>query len=131
MTAKIKGLAIQVQALGVDTFNAMKGWNLGPIGAALHYFMNKDNANAGVNPSPMGEPDAKALIDSQAKATAEANASLGSGVIGVGASPQIAVMMEQKDILEQINSGIGQLVKQSIDTDFTKSLARKYTLPAR
>lgn len=131
MSAKIKGLSIQVQALGVDTFNSMKGWNLGPIGAALHYFLNKDNANAGVNLSPMGEPDAKALIDSQAKATAEANASLGSGVIGVGASPQIAVMMEQKDILEQINSGIGQLVKQSIDTDFTKSLARKYNLPAR
>jgi hypothetical protein len=58
-------------------------------------------------------------------------ASLGSGVIGVGASPQMVVLNEQKDLLEEINSGIGQLVKQSIDTDFTKSLARKYTLPAR
>ena len=77
------------------------------------------------NAAALPSPDAKALIDSQAKATAEANASLGAGVIGVGASPQIAVLMEQKDILEEINSGIGQLVKQSIDTDFTKSIHRK------
>lgn len=79
----------------------------------------------------LGAPDAKKLIESQAKANAEANASVGAGVIGVGASPQMVVLNEQKDLLQEINSGIGQLVKQSIDTDFTKSLARKYTLPTR
>jgi hypothetical protein len=79
----------------------------------------------------LGKPDAKALIESQAKATAEATSSLGSGVIGVGASPQIAAMMEQTDVLKEINSGIGQLVKQSTDTDFTKSLARKFNQPPR
>lgn len=58
-------------------------------------------------------------------------ASLGSGVIGVGASPQIAMQQEANDKLASIDSKLGELVKGTIDTDFTKSLGRKYQLPAR
>lgn len=58
-------------------------------------------------------------------------ASLGSGVIGVGASPQVALQQEANDKLDSIDSKLGQLVRGSIDTDFTKSLGRKYQLPAR
>lgn len=130
--AKLKGLAAQMQALSIDEFNATKGLSLGPLGAGLYQLLNRNAATSTTAAtSNLPAPDTQALIDSQAKATAAANASTGAGVIGVGASPQIAVMMEQKDILLEINSGIGQLVKQSIDTDFTKSLGRKYQLPAR
>ena len=101
-----------------------------PVGSGVNLSKIIAPADKGAT-NALPSPDAKALIDSQAKATAEANASLGAGVIGVGASPQIAVLMEQKDILEEINSGIGQLVKQSIDTDFTKSMHRKYVMPSR
>lgn len=130
-TAKIKGLAAQVQAAAIDLFNMTKGFSAGPLGAFLFKGLNQGQQTPAVPPSDIPAPDAKALINSQAKATAEATSSLGSGVIGVGASPQIAVMMEQTDVLKEINSGIGQLVKQSIDTDFTKSNARKFNLPSR
>jgi len=84
------------------------------------------DTGAGTDSGPATDPKKLALLGQSI-----GEASLGSGVIGVGASPQMVVLNEQKDLLEEINSGIGQLVKQSIDTDFTKSLARKYTLPAR
>ena len=58
-------------------------------------------------------------------------ASMGSGVIGVGASPQIAMQQEANTTLASIDSKLGDLVKQSIDTDFTKSNARKFNLPPR
>lgn len=58
-------------------------------------------------------------------------ASMGSGVIGVGASPQIALAQEANLTLASIDSKLGDLVKQSTDTDFTKSLARKFNQPPR
>lgn len=54
-----------------------------------------------------------------------AEASMGSGVIGVGASPQIAAIQESNTLLASIDSKMGDLVKGSIDTDFTKSMHRK------
>ena len=56
---------------------------------------------------------------------------MGSGVIGVGASPQIALAQEANLTLASIDSKLGDLVKQSTDTDFTKSLARKFNQPPR
>ena len=58
-------------------------------------------------------------------------ASMGSGVIGVGASPQVALQQEANTTLASIDSKLGDLVKQSTDTDFTKSLARKFNQPPR
>jgi hypothetical protein len=52
-------------------------------------------------------------------------ASMGSGVIGVGASPQVAAIQESNTLLASIDSKMGDLVKGSIDTDFTKSVRRK------
>ena len=73
--------------------------------------------------------NAQDLIKSVAKP--EASASMGSGVIGVGASPQIAAIQESNTLLASIDSKMGDLVKGSIDTDFTKSMQRKYAMPPR
>lgn len=53
---------------------------------------------------------------------------LGSGVIGVGASPQIALAMEANTTLSSIDSKLGELVNAGIDKDPTKPLGRKYPL---
>lgn len=124
-TAKVKGLAAQIQAAAVDLFNLTKGFSAGPLGALFFQGLNREPNAPAVSPSELPAPDAKALINSQAKATAEANASMGSGVIGVGASPQIAAIQESNTLLASIDSKMGDLVKGSIDTDFTKSMHRK------
>ena len=53
---------------------------------------------------------------------------LGSGVIGVGASPQIALAMEANTKLDSIDSKLGELVNAGIDKDPTKPLNRKFPL---
>jgi hypothetical protein len=52
----------------------------------------------------------------------------GSGVIGVGASPQIALAQEANTTLASIDSKLGELVNAGIDKDPTKPLGRKYPL---
>lgn len=51
-------------------------------------------------------------------------ASLGSGVIGVGASPQVAAIEKSNEKLDSIDSKLGELVRGTIDTDFTKANER-------
>jgi len=53
---------------------------------------------------------------------------LGSGVIGVGASPQIALAMEANTKLDSIDSKLGELVNAGIARDPTKPLGRKFPL---
>jgi hypothetical protein len=53
---------------------------------------------------------------------------LGAGVIGVGASPQIALAMEANTTLASIDSKLGELVNAGIARDPTKPLNRKYPL---
>ena len=53
---------------------------------------------------------------------------MGSGVIGVGASPQIALAEEGNKKLDSIDSKLGQLVNDGIAKDPTKPLNRKYPL---
>jgi hypothetical protein len=55
-------------------------------------------------------------------------ASMGSGVIGVGASPQIALAEQANTKLDSIDSKLGQLVNDGIARDPTKPLGRKYPL---
>ena len=57
-----------------------------------------------------------------------AEASMGGGVIGVGASPQIALAQEANTTLSSIDSKLGELVNAGIDKDPTKPLGRKYPL---
>lgn len=51
-------------------------------------------------------------------------ASLGSGVIGVGASPQVAAIEKSNEKLDSIDSKLGELVRAGIDNDFTKRVER-------
>lgn len=85
-----------------------------------------DNKVSGTDTGPT--PNIAALTSIGTKI---GEASMGSGVIGVGASPQIALAQEANLTLTSIDSKLGDLVKQSTDTDFTKSLARKFNLPSR
>jgi hypothetical protein len=62
------------------------------------------------------------------KPTQDTGSMLGSGVIGVGASPQIALAMEANTTLSSIDSKLGELVNAGIDKDPTKPLNRKYPL---
>ena len=128
MIARIKALyALNAGDILSGDFKKIGKHLLAPLSVAttvsnISDIMQKPGeANAAALPSP----DAKALIDSQAKATAEANASLGAGVIGVGASPQVAAIQESNTLLASIDSKMGDLVKGPIDTDFTKSVRRK------
>lgn len=62
------------------------------------------------------------------KPTQDTGSMLGSGVIGVGSSPQIALAMEANTTLSSIDSKLGELVNAGIDKDPTKPLNRKYPL---
>jgi hypothetical protein len=81
--------------------------------------MSGQSNAANIVPAAVSEPNKQSLIDA-AKANAEANASLGSGVIGVGASPQIAMQQEANDKLASIDSKLGELVRSGQNIDFTK-----------
>jgi len=52
----------------------------------------------------------------------------GSGIIGVGASPQIALAQEANNKLSQIESHLGKIVNDGEQKDPTKPLGRKYPL---
>ena len=105
-----KGLGL----LGIPGFEL-----LGKTQAALD-LATSGNSAGGPDTGP--NPDSAAL---SALGTKIGEASMGSGVIGVGASPQIAAIQESNTLLASIDSKMGDLVKGSIDTDFTKSVRRK------
>jgi len=67
-------------------------------------------------------------IFEEKKAAADTGSMLGSGVIGVGASPQIALAMEANTKLDSIDSKLGELVNAGIARDPTKPLGRKFPL---
>jgi len=67
-------------------------------------------------------------IFEEKKSANDAGSMLGSGVIGVGASPQIALAMEANTKLDSIDSKLGELVNAGIDKDPTKPLNRKFPL---
>ena len=62
------------------------------------------------------------------KDAANTGSMLGAGVIGVGASPQIALAMEANTTLSSIDSKLGELVNAGIASDPTKPLGRKFPL---
>lgn len=95
-------------------------------GAIFRAIFGKEKVTATSEGAPVNSQE---LINSVIKS--DSAGSMGSGVIGVGASPQIALAQEANITLASIDSKLGDLVKQSIDTDFTKSNARKFNLPAR
>jgi hypothetical protein len=94
--------------------------------ALFNVVFGKNEQVTGAEGAPV---DSQSLINSVAKS--DAGSSMGSGVIGVGASPQIAAIQESNTLLASIDSKMGDLVKGSIDTDFTKSMQRKYAMPPR
>jgi hypothetical protein len=55
-------------------------------------------------------------------------ASMGGGVIGVGASPQIALAQEANATLASMDAKLGEIVNAGISKDPTKPLGRKYPL---
>ena len=79
-----------------------------------------DGKPTGTDTGPTANSSALAALGSKI-----GEASMGSGVIGVGASPQVAAIQESNTLLASIDSKMGDLVKGSIDTDFTKSVRRK------
>jgi hypothetical protein len=68
------------------------------------------------------------LSDTADKNQKTLNTPLGAGVIGVGASPQIALAMEANTTLASIDSKLGELVNAGIASDPTKPLGRKFPL---
>ena len=95
-------------------------------GAIFRAIFGKEKVTATSEGAPVNSQE---LINSVIKS--DSAGSMGSGVIGVGASPQIALAQEANLTLASIDSKLGDLVKQSTDTDFTKSLARKFNQPPR
>jgi hypothetical protein len=85
---------------------------------ALDAFLNSDE---GKKFKPIFE-DKKAASDTGT------GSMLGAGVIGVGASPQIALAMEANTTLSSIDSKLGELVNAGIASDPTKPLGRKFPL---
>jgi hypothetical protein len=73
-------------------------------------------------------PEYQQWVRPTKESTVVKEAALGAGVIGVGASPQIALAMEANDKLSSIDSKLGELVNAGIDKDPTKPLGRKYPL---
>jgi hypothetical protein len=67
-------------------------------------------------------------IFEEKKTAQETGSMLGSGVIGVGASPQIALAQEANATLASMDAKLGELVNAGIDKDPTKPLGRKYPL---
>jgi hypothetical protein len=127
-TSKVKGLAAQIQAAAVDWFNFTKGFSFGPIGALIFKGLNAEPNSPAVPASDLPAPDVKSLINTQAKATAEANSSMGGGVIGVGNSPQIALAEEANNKLDSIDSKLGQLVNSGGIKDPTKMTVNRFPL---
>jgi hypothetical protein len=88
--------------------------------AALRAFLNSEEGKA-----------YKPLFDDKAgeqNSVSSKDIPLGAGVIGVGASPQIALAMEANTTLSSIDSKLGELVNAGIASDPTKPLGRKFPL---
>ena len=73
-------------------------------------------------------PQGRAMQFAEEKSKELPSAPLGSGVIGVGASPQIALAMEANTKLDSIDSKLGELVNAGIARDPTKPLGRQFPL---
>ena len=73
-------------------------------------------------------PQGRAIQFAEEKSKELPPAALGSGVIGVGASPQITLAMEANTTLASIDSKLGELVNAGIASDPTKPLGRKFPL---
>jgi hypothetical protein len=91
--------------------------------ALFNVVFGKNEQVTGAEGAPV---DSQSLINSVAKS--DAGASMGSGVIGVGASPQIALAQEANDKLGQIESHLGKIVNDGEQKDPTKPLNRKFPL---
>ena len=89
-------------------------------GLALEYFNKTDEGRK--------LSESLGLGASAAKAETMKDSHLGSGVIGVGASPQIALAMEANTKLDSIDSKLGELVNAGIAKDPTKPLGRQFPL---
>ena len=89
-------------------------------GLALEYFNKTDEGRK--------LSESLGLGASAAKAETMKDSPLGSGVIGVGASPQIALAMEANTKLDSIDSKLGELVNAGIARDPTKPLGRQFPL---
>ena len=96
-----------------------------PIVAGLQGMATAAVADTGTGPDSGQATDPKKLA-SLGQSIGEA--SMGSGVIGVGASPQIALAEQANTKLDSIDSKLGQLVNDGIARDPTKPLGRKYPL---
>lgn len=82
-----------------------------------------DSAASGTDTGPT--PNIAALTSVGAKI---GEASMGSGVIGVGASPQIALAQEANNKLDSIDSKLGQLVNSGGVQDPTKMNVSRFPL---
>ena len=89
-------------------------------GLALEYFNKTDEGRK--------LSESLGLGAGAAKAESMKDSPLGSGVIGVGASPQIALAMEANTKLDSIDSKLGELVNAGIARDPTKPLGRQFPL---
>jgi len=79
-----------------------------------------------VNPNGDGKKPPEAAAPKAVEI--KADAALGSGVIGVGASAQILLAQEANATLASMDAKLGLLVNEGIDKDPTKPLGRKYPL---
>lgn len=94
----------------------------GPAIAAIQGIASEAVGEGATKGTDTGTPaNASALT---ALGTKIGEASLGSGVIGVGASPQVAAIEKSNEKLDSIDSKLGELVRGTIDTDFTKANER-------
>jgi len=93
-------------------------------GAIFRAIFGKEKAPTTSEGAPVNGQD---LINSVAKSS-DSGSSLGSGVIGVGASPQIALAQEANATLAQIESHLGKIVNDGEQKDPTKPLGRKYPI---
>jgi hypothetical protein len=113
----VGGMTKALGLLGVPGFQM-----IGQTQAALDIATSGSSAGG---PDTGPNPDSATLTALGSKI---GEASLGSGVIGVGASPQIALAQEANTTLQSMDSKLGLLVNAGIDKDPTKPLNRKYPL---
>jgi len=106
---------------GSTTLNALSK-NKEVQGLALEYFNKTDEGRK------LSESLGLGATAKPGDMNAPGGSMLGAGVIGVGASPQIALAMEANTTLSSIDSKLGELVNAGIARDPTKPLGRKFPL---